>query len=329
MRCIHHGFPFKVVPKQVTTESAKFGGTNLNRFPAKGGISANYSPYTILTGQAIDFKKHLAIPFGSYVQANNKNDPSNTNAPRTLDCIYLGLVMDNRQGGHKLLHLGTGKVITRPQVKKIPMSDTIIRAVENMARCQGVKQLKFTHRDGTQFEPANYIAGVEDDSNNEEDKDYKYKSESDNSSGDSSVESDSDSENDFNSDDEGPPELVRRMGEVMTQAASAVRVSPHPRTKMMMISSTPLIGLIGMKFMTSSWSPRVMRGMREHPIQSAVQPKMKLSRKKQQKSMMKTLLKQQEWLSAIPIARVPTRTEDLLKNARNPPGMTQQKVSPR
>jgi hypothetical protein len=67
--------------------------------------------------------------------------------------------MDNRQGGHKLLHLGTGKVITRPRVKEIPMSDTIIQAVENMARCQGVKQLKFTHRDGTPFEPADYIAG--------------------------------------------------------------------------------------------------------------------------------------------------------------------------
>jgi hypothetical protein len=120
--------------------------------------------------------------------------------------------MDNRQGGHKLLHLGTGKVITGPQVKEIPMSDTIIRAVENMARRQGVKQLKFTHRDGTPFEPADYIAGVEDDSDDEEDKDYEYKSESDDSSDDSSVDSDSDSDRDFDSDDEGPPELVQRMG---------------------------------------------------------------------------------------------------------------------
>jgi hypothetical protein len=167
-------------------------------------------PHTILTGQAIDFKKHLAIPFGSYVQANNEKNPSNTNAPRTLDCIYLGPVMDNRQGGHKLLHLGTGKVITRPRVKEIPMSDTIIRAVENMARCQGVKQLKFTHRDGTPFEPADYIAGVEDDSHNEEDKDYEYESDSDDSSDDSLMDSNSDSDSDFDSDDKGPLELVRR-----------------------------------------------------------------------------------------------------------------------
>jgi hypothetical protein len=53
-----------MVPKQVMTESAIFGGTTLNMFPAKGGISAHYSPHTLLTGQAINFKKHLAIPFG-------------------------------------------------------------------------------------------------------------------------------------------------------------------------------------------------------------------------------------------------------------------------
>jgi hypothetical protein len=90
------------------------------------------------------------------------------------------------------------------------MSDTVIRAVENMARCQGVKQLKFTHRDGTPFEPAYYIAGVDDDSDDKEDEDDEYKSESNDSSNDSSTDSDSDSDSDFNSDDEGPPELVRR-----------------------------------------------------------------------------------------------------------------------
>jgi hypothetical protein len=64
-------------------------------FPAKGGISVHYYlPHTILTGQAIDFKKHLAIPFGSYVQANNENDPSNTNAhvlwiASTLDQLWI------------------------------------------------------------------------------------------------------------------------------------------------------------------------------------------------------------------------------------------------
>jgi hypothetical protein len=81
-----------------------------------------------------------------------------------------------------------------------------------MARCQGVKQLKFTHRDGTPFEPANYIAGVEDDSDNEEDENYEYESESNHSSDDSSMDSNSDSDSDFDSDDEGPTELVRRMG---------------------------------------------------------------------------------------------------------------------
>jgi hypothetical protein len=92
------------------------------------------------------------------------------------------------------------------------MSDTIIQAVENMARRQGVKQLKFTGRDGTPFEPDDYIAGVEGDSNDEEDEDYEYKSESDDSSDDILVESDLDSDSDFDFDDDSLPELVRRRG---------------------------------------------------------------------------------------------------------------------
>jgi hypothetical protein len=43
-----------------------------------------------------------------------------------------------------------------------------------MARRRGVKQLKFTNRDGTPFEPADYIAGVEGDSDDEEDEDYEH-----------------------------------------------------------------------------------------------------------------------------------------------------------
>ncbi len=61
----------------------------LNMFPAKGGISPYYSPRVLLGGQDIDFNKHCQVPFGAYVQANQENDPKNTNAPRTIDAIYL------------------------------------------------------------------------------------------------------------------------------------------------------------------------------------------------------------------------------------------------
>jgi hypothetical protein len=50
----------------------------LNFFPPKGGVSEYYSPQMILHHENIDYAKHCAIPFGTYVQAAQENSPSNT-----------------------------------------------------------------------------------------------------------------------------------------------------------------------------------------------------------------------------------------------------------
>jgi hypothetical protein len=169
IRAAYHGMPFKAIPKvmikKLTTHATKL----LNVFPAKGGVSAYISPYTIVTGKAIDYDKELSITFGSYVQGCNEPDPTNTNVPRTLDCIYLG-PSKNKQVGHELLDLSTGRVITRPRVKEIPMTDTIIRAVEGMAEAEGIKSLKFTHRDGTPFEQPDWIEDSDDESSSGSDE---------------------------------------------------------------------------------------------------------------------------------------------------------------
>ena len=64
-----------------------------------------------MSGRPLDYNKHCAVPFGSYVHAVNENKPTNSMAPRTIGCIYLRYV-DNNQGGHELLNLHTNKVIT-------------------------------------------------------------------------------------------------------------------------------------------------------------------------------------------------------------------------
>jgi hypothetical protein len=46
--------------------------SQLNLFPAKGGISPYYSPRTILGLTPLDYDKHCAVPFGAYVQANTQ-----------------------------------------------------------------------------------------------------------------------------------------------------------------------------------------------------------------------------------------------------------------
>ncbi len=46
-------------------------------------------PRMILHQRNLDYGKHCQHAFGTYIQVHDEPDPSNTTAPRTLDCIYL------------------------------------------------------------------------------------------------------------------------------------------------------------------------------------------------------------------------------------------------
>jgi len=112
----------------------------------------------IMIGQAIDFHRQCLVPFGEYVQAVNNPQPTNTNAPRTIDAIYL-MPTPNKQGGHIIIDLMTGRAITRPRVTPVPITPVVIHAVEKMACKQGIKTLKLTNRHGQAF-PDDHLAGV-------------------------------------------------------------------------------------------------------------------------------------------------------------------------
>ena len=90
--------------KILAMESTK----KLNFFPPKGGVSKYYSPRMILHQENLDYTKHCAYPFGTYVQAHTENNPTNKQEPRTLDCLYMRYV----DGGHELMDLRTGQLIT-------------------------------------------------------------------------------------------------------------------------------------------------------------------------------------------------------------------------
>eukprot|EP00980_Cylindrotheca_fusiformis_P021605 scaffold8458_cov76-Cylindrotheca_fusiformis.AAC.1 len=143
-------------------------------FPAKGGISAHYSPHMILSHRNVDYKKHCQIEFGSYVQASQENDPTNTNRARAINGIYL-CPTNNIQGGHEIMDLYTGRVIVRLKVIEIPVTQTVINRVEKMAEDQGFKSLKFMDRNRQTtmeiFPDADQIAGVYDDDDEYEDSD--------------------------------------------------------------------------------------------------------------------------------------------------------------
>ena len=176
-RTAYYRLPYRQIPKTMIRYLAMKVTSDLNLFPVKGGVSDFYSPNVILSKRNLDFKKHCLHEFGSYVQASQVNHPSNSNRPRTIDAIYLRPTK-TIQGGHEVLDLRSQRVITRQKVTAIPISDTIIAKVEDMATEQGIKSLKFFNRKNQElFEDADtdLTAGVVDNEDNEtqnnEDKD--------------------------------------------------------------------------------------------------------------------------------------------------------------
>jgi hypothetical protein len=168
IRSTYHNLPYKVIPKIMLKYLAMVSTQQLNLFPAKGGVSAYLSPHMIMTGRNLDYTKHCQVPFGTYVQANQENLPTNTLAPRTIDAIYLR-PMSNLQGGHELMNLHTGQVITRNRIWERPLTDLVIQTVEQMAADQGIKTLKLSGRNSVPIYPADWIAGVEYEENDDVD----------------------------------------------------------------------------------------------------------------------------------------------------------------
>jgi hypothetical protein len=69
-RATRHSLPFERIPKLVTIHIVLNVVKLLNFFPTKGGVSETLSPKTIMSGETLDFKKHLRpvlpISRGSY-----------------------------------------------------------------------------------------------------------------------------------------------------------------------------------------------------------------------------------------------------------------------
>jgi hypothetical protein len=182
IRANYHRLPYKrltrLMVKILVTECAK----KLNFFPRKNGISPYFSPRMILHQRNLDYAKHCQYAFGTYVQAHDEPIPANTNAPRSLDCIYLRY-NDNAQGGHELLHLPTNSLITRRKITPVPITPSIITQVHELAEIEQMPEgLKIANRTGRLFYDSAWIAGVDYDNEAfDEEADDDYVDDEDNS----------------------------------------------------------------------------------------------------------------------------------------------------
>ena len=110
-RAVRHGLPFQRIPRLMTIWIVFYTVKMLNLFPTKGGMSETLSPKTIMSGEILDYKKHLRMPFGQYCQVHEEEHPRNSQAARTRGAISLGPT-GNLQGGYKFMALNTGMKIT-------------------------------------------------------------------------------------------------------------------------------------------------------------------------------------------------------------------------
>jgi hypothetical protein len=166
IRPAYHCLPYKAIPRIMIRYLAIIQANNLNLFPVKEGVSNCYSPPYELNQTNLDYTKHCVVPFGAYMQANHERTKTSSNVTRTLDAIYLRPAQ-NQQGGHELMDLNSGQLISRNIVHEIPVTDVVIKAVENMAYQQGFKSLKFKNRNGVIYHNADCIEGVDYDDPND------------------------------------------------------------------------------------------------------------------------------------------------------------------
>ena len=133
VRAIRHSLPFKYLPSLLLVELTYFSTMWLNAFPPRGGVSQNVSPRGIVTGTQFDYVKHCKLPFGSYVQAHEEPDKTNTQGARTVGAICLGPT-GNLQGSYKFYNLRSGRLITRRNWTAIPMPQEVIDRVDALGK---------------------------------------------------------------------------------------------------------------------------------------------------------------------------------------------------
>ena len=166
VRAVYHSLPFEAINKLMTKYLTQECASKLNYFPSKNGVSDKYSPREIMHKVKLDYKRHCAIPMFAYVQAHEEPQITNTIAQRAMDALYIRPT-NSMQGGHEVLNLATNEVVTRRKVTPVPMTQTIINVVNDLAARDKMKKLIIQSKYGHVLYDSTRIAGVDTHENDE------------------------------------------------------------------------------------------------------------------------------------------------------------------
>ena len=162
-RTSYHLLPYKCLPRQMIREGMAKIAFDRNLVVKEESCSAYFTAQQMLWRQNIDFDKEFEYSFGTYVIAYQENKIlKNDTRARGRDAIYLRAERD-LQGGHRVLDLLTGRVISRPTVEECRMTENVVAKVNEMAAKQGITSNKFYDRRGRLLTPV--VEGVGDNQN--------------------------------------------------------------------------------------------------------------------------------------------------------------------
>jgi hypothetical protein len=107
----------------------------LNAFPHKDSISDNLSPCYLFPGKHFDYRKHIRLEFGSYVQTHEEHTNGMEAHPTGAICLSPS---GNEQGGHYFMSLPSGQRILCDPWTTLPMPHNVIARVSQLAKDQGM-----------------------------------------------------------------------------------------------------------------------------------------------------------------------------------------------
>ena len=93
------------------------------------------SPREAYIGRKPDGKRDFRCSFGDYVQCTVPNTDSGFKS-RTEDCVVM-LPLGNRTGSVRMLSLSTGRLVNRDQLRVLPMPESVIKRLNELAQADG------------------------------------------------------------------------------------------------------------------------------------------------------------------------------------------------
>ena len=109
----------------------------------------------LMNHENINYNKRCKFTFGKYVQAYQEEDKKNDNKPRTIDGTYLQPRFKSL-GGHYIMNIATGACMHKKRLWSVPITQTVINAVESLAESQRYKGLKLLGKNKIRLLPSDW-----------------------------------------------------------------------------------------------------------------------------------------------------------------------------